>query len=129
MSQSNGKPAEPAASSRSASSNGFRKPANSLRQEPSNVSASAQPPATTKQIIDTAREAMEIAIQENQTKAAEASGVSTELTPGVTLDLSHKNIQKEFPEEVVDIIKFELERYASMSLVVRNAASHDNIVY
>lgn len=72
---------------------------------------------------------MEIAIQENQTKAAEASGVSTELTPGVTLDLSHKNIQKEFPEEVVDIIKFELERYASMSLVVRNAASHDNIVY
>jgi hypothetical protein len=57
-----------------------------------------------------AREAMKNALDENQTKAAEASGVSNELKPGVTIDLSHKQIQR-FPEEVVDIIKNELERY------------------
>lgn len=56
-----------------------------------------------------ARDAMKVALDENQNKAAEASGVSNELKPGVTIDLSHKNIQK-FPEEVVDIIKNELER-------------------
>ncbi|RAL65383.1 hypothetical protein DID88_000951 [Monilinia fructigena] len=44
-------------------------------------------------------------------KAAESSAVSNELKPGVTIDLSHKQIQK-FPEEVVDIIKIELERLA-----------------
>jgi methylthioribose-1-phosphate isomerase len=54
---------------------------------------------------------MKNAIQENQTKAAEAVGVSNELKPGVTIDLSHKQIQQ-FPEEVVDIIKNELERYS-----------------
>jgi hypothetical protein len=54
---------------------------------------------------------MKNAIQENQTKAAEAVGVSNELKPGVTIDLSHKQIQR-FPEEVVDIIKTELERYS-----------------
>ncbi|KAL3427653.1 cell morphogenesis protein [Phlyctema vagabunda] len=54
---------------------------------------------------------MKNALEENQNKAAEASGVSTDLKPGVTIDLSHKNIQK-FPEEVVDIIKNELERLA-----------------
>jgi len=53
---------------------------------------------------------MKNALEENETKAAEASGVSNELKPGVTIDLSHKQIQR-FPEEVVDIIKNELERY------------------
>jgi hypothetical protein len=61
-------------------------------------------------VVALAREAMKNALDENQTKAAEASGVSNELKPGVTIDLSHKQIQK-FPEEVVDIIKNELERY------------------
>jgi len=54
---------------------------------------------------------MKNAIQENQTKAAEVVGVSNELKPGVTIDLSHKQIQR-FPEEVIDIIKNELERYS-----------------
>jgi hypothetical protein len=62
-------------------------------------------------VVALAQEAMKNALEENQTKAAEASGVSNELKPGVTIDLSHKQIQK-FPEEVVDIIKNELERYA-----------------
>jgi hypothetical protein len=61
-------------------------------------------------VVALAREAMKNALDENQTKAAEASGVSNELKPGVTIDLSHKQIQR-FPEEVVDIIKNELERY------------------
>jgi len=62
------------------------------------------------QVVALAREAMRNALEENQTKAADASEVSSELKPGVTIDLSHKSIQR-FPEEVVDIIKHELERY------------------
>jgi len=62
------------------------------------------------QVVALAREAMRNALDENQTKAADASEVSNELKPGVTIDLSHKSIQR-FPEEVVDIIKHELERY------------------
>ncbi len=56
-----------------------------------------------------AREAMNNAIQENESQAAEASGVSNELKPGITIDLSRKKIQ-ELPDEVVDIFKHELER-------------------
>jgi hypothetical protein len=77
---------------------------------PSNSSLSAQTPITASQVIALAQEAMKNALEENETKAAEASGVSNELKPGVTIDLSHKNIQV-FPDEVVDIIKNELERY------------------
>lgn len=71
--------------------------------------SSTQMPTSTSHVLSLAREAMRNALEENRTKAAEASGVSNELKPGVTIDLSHKNIHK-FPEEVVDIIKVELER-------------------
>lgn len=104
--------------------NGIPRPAplNTARKVPSNSnptnqhaasssSLSAHIPISAGQVIALAREAMKVALEENQTKAAEASGVSNELKPGVTIDLSHKNIQR-FPEEVVDIIKNELERYA-----------------
>lgn len=70
---------------------------------------SATAPLSAGQVIALAREAMNDALQENETQAAEASGVSTELKPGVTIDLSRKNIQG-LPDEVVDIIKNELER-------------------
>ena len=76
----------------------------------SNPSLSTQVAISAAQVITLAQEAMRNALEENQTKAAEASGVSNELKPRVTIDLSHRNIQK-FPEEVVDIIKNELERY------------------
>lgn len=87
-----------------------RFPNTALRHEPSNSSLSTQTAISANQVVALAREAMKAAIEENQNKAAEASGVSTELKPGVTIDLSHKQIQR-FPEEVVDIIKNELERY------------------
>lgn len=67
------------------------------------------------QVIALAREAMRSAIRDNESQAAEASGVSTELKPGVTIDLSRRNIQ-ELPDEVVDIIKKELERCVSPSM-------------
>lgn len=69
----------------------------------------ADGPLSGSQVVALVQEAMKHALEENQTKAAEASGVSNELKPGVTIDLSHKQIQK-FPEEVVDIIKNDLER-------------------
>lgn len=62
------------------------------------------------QVIGLAREAMRNALDENEGHAAEASAVSADLKPGVTIDLSRKNIQK-LPDEVVDIIKNELERF------------------
>ena len=65
---------------------------------------------TAGQVVALAKAAMRNALYENETKAAEASGVSSDLKPGITIDLSHKQIQR-FPEEVVDIIKHELERY------------------
>lgn len=85
-----------------------------VRHEPSTSSLSAPTPIFANQVVALAREAMKLALEENQTKAAEASGVSNELKPGVTIDLSHKQIQR-FPEEVVDIIKTELERYSCSS--------------
>ena len=81
-----------------------------IKHAASSSSLSTQIPISAGQVVVLAREAMKVALEENQTKAAEASGVSTELKPGVTIDLSHKQIQR-FPEEVVDIIKNELERY------------------
>jgi len=81
-----------------------RIPPNTVRHAASSSSISAG------QFVALAKEAMRNALHENQTKAAEASGVSNELKPGVTIDLSHKQIQR-FPDEVVDIIKNELERY------------------
>jgi hypothetical protein len=91
-----------------------RAPNSTLHLVPSNTSLSSQTPITASQVIDLAKEAMKNALEENETKAAEASGVSNGLKPGVTIDLSHKNIQN-FPDEVVDIIKNELERYGSHS--------------
>lgn len=90
-------------------SNTVRRIPPSVRHTASNSSLSAQIPISAGQVVALAQEAMKNAVEENRTKAAEASGVSTELKPGVTIDLSHKQIQR-FPEEVVDIIKNELER-------------------
>ncbi|KAJ8111285.1 hypothetical protein ONZ43_g5659 [Nemania bipapillata] len=70
---------------------------------------SVSSPMSSAQVINLAREAMKTALQDNESQAAEASGVSNELKPGVTIDLSRNNIQY-LPDEVVDIIKNELER-------------------
>ncbi|KAL2755474.1 hypothetical protein ACRALDRAFT_2058911 [Sodiomyces alcalophilus JCM 7366] len=86
-------------------------PLPSLRSAPSNATLSAHQPLSSSQVIASAREAMKRALEETETQAAEASAVSTELKPGVTIDLSRKGIQT-LPEEVVDIIKNELERLA-----------------
>jgi hypothetical protein len=109
--QSTGRPMiDGSAANRQALSNTVRRvPGPTISHEASNSSPSNQIPLSAAQVVALAREAMKNALEENQTKAAEASGVSNELKPGVTIDLSHKNIQK-FPDEVVDIIKTELER-------------------
>ncbi|KAI3317526.1 RAM signaling pathway protein [Xylariaceae sp. AK1471] len=72
---------------------------------------SASAPMSSAQVINLAREAMKAALQDNESQAAEASGVSNDLKPGVTIDLSRQNIEY-LPDEVVDIIKNELERLA-----------------
>ncbi|GAP83704.2 putative RAM signaling pathway protein [Rosellinia necatrix] len=75
----------------------------------STLSASA--PMSSIQVINLARERMTAALRDNESQAAEASTVSNDLKPGVTIDLSRLNIQN-LPDEVVDIIKNELERLA-----------------
>ncbi|KAI1852232.1 hypothetical protein JX265_013085 [Neoarthrinium moseri] len=74
-----------------------------------NSTLSASGPISAGQVIAVAREAMKSALQDNESQATGPNGVSSELKPGVTIDLSRRNIQ-ELPEEVVDIIKNELER-------------------
>ncbi|CAG9938902.1 unnamed protein product [Clonostachys rosea f. rosea IK726] len=59
-------------------------------------------------VLSLAREAMRTAL-ESENQVAEASAVSASLQPGVTIDLSRKNIHK-LPEEVVDIMKNDLAR-------------------
>ncbi|KAI0972880.1 RAM signaling pathway protein [Xylaria arbuscula] len=77
----------------------------------SSATLSASAPMSSPQVINLAREKMKTALQDNESQAAEASGVSNELKPGVTIDLSNLSI-KHLPDEVVDIIKNELERLA-----------------
>ncbi|KAL2157050.1 hypothetical protein VTH06DRAFT_7519, partial [Thermothelomyces fergusii] len=85
-------------------------PVPSLRDVPSSSNLSAGQPISPSQVLALAREAMRAA-HENEAKAAEASGVSNTLRPGLTIDLSRKKIQV-LPEEIVDVIKDELERLA-----------------
>ncbi|KAL2116457.1 hypothetical protein VTJ04DRAFT_8625 [Mycothermus thermophilus] len=85
-------------------------PVPSLRDVPSTTNLSAGQPISPSQVLALAREAMRAA-HENEAKAAEASGVGNTLKPGLTIDLSRKKIQT-LPEEIVDIIKDELERLA-----------------
>ena len=86
-----------------------RSPKPAVRKGTTGQVVAASPPISPSQVVLLAQEALKHAIEENQSKAAEASGVSNELKPRVTIDLSHKNIEK-FPEEVVDIIKDDIER-------------------
>lgn len=81
-----------------------------VRKMPSNSGLTASAPIAATQVVVLAKEAMKKALEENESQAGEASAVSSKLKAGVTVDLSHKNIQK-LPEEVVDIIKDQLERY------------------
>ncbi|TVY71205.1 Leucine-rich repeat-containing protein sog2 [Lachnellula suecica] len=122
--QSTGRPLAENGVSRPPPLNTVRRfPTNTVRHATSSSSMSSQNPIPASQVIQLAQDAMKAALEENQTKAAEASGVSNELKPGVTIDLSHKQI-KAFPEEVVDIIKNELERFSECTslryLNVRN---------
>lgn len=78
-----------------------------LRELSSSSGLSVSAPLTSAQVLAIAREAMQLA-HENEAKNAEGSGVDN-LKPGLTVDLSRKKIQN-LPEEVVDIIKDELER-------------------
>lgn len=89
---------------------------------------SASGPLSPNQVVALAREAMKSALQENETQAAEASGVSTDLKPGITIDLSRKNIQA-LPDEVVDIIKNELERFVPAILGCLVTWSHADMFY
>ncbi|KAM7192857.1 RAM signaling pathway domain containing protein [Naviculisporaceae sp. PSN 640] len=82
---------------------------NGLREASAGSGLSASAPLTSNQVLAIAREAMQLA-HENEAKNAEGSGVDN-LKPGLTVDLSRKKIQN-LPEEVVDIIKDELERLA-----------------
>lgn len=112
-----GLPGNPAQGRRAAFAAGINIPPpppipKTVRKIPSNSGLTASAPIAQSQVIVLARDAMKKAVEENQSQVAEASAVSSELKPGVTVNLSHKNIQK-LPEEVVDVIKDQLERYVT----------------
>lgn len=80
-----------------------------LRTVPSNSSLAAASVMSPSQVINLAREAMRSAL-ESENQPTEINAAGTGLKTGVTIDLSRKNIQK-LPEEVVDIVKNQLERF------------------
>ncbi|KAJ6439599.1 cell morphogenesis protein Sog2 [Purpureocillium lavendulum] len=87
-------------------------PLPNLRNASSNATLSASNSMSSQQVIALAREAMRSALESEKGQAAEAGAVGAPgLRSGVTIDLSRKNINK-LPEEVVDIVKDELERLA-----------------
>ncbi|OAA55892.1 cell morphogenesis protein [Niveomyces insectorum RCEF 264] len=75
----------------------------------STLTASA--PIAASQVIALAREAMKDALRHTGQQVGDDDDVSNELKPGLTIDLSRKNIQR-LPDEVVDIIMNKLERLA-----------------
>jgi hypothetical protein len=69
----------------------------------------ASAPLSSGQVIAMAREAMRDALRDTNQQVGDAREVNSELKPGLTIDLSRKNIQK-LPDEVVDMIMNKLER-------------------
>jgi D-aminopeptidase len=84
----------------------------------SNSSLSANMALPSSQVVSLIRSAMKAALDDEQTKSADVNGV--ELRTGITIDLSYKNIHT-FPDEVVDIIKTELERYVQALRLQKHA--------
>ncbi|KAI9771324.1 MAG: RAM signaling network component [Geoglossum simile] len=87
---------------------------------PSNTNASSstiryapsQPAISAGQVVALAEEAMKAAREEMQRSVSGGdAGAGGDLKPGVTIDLGHKYIAR-IPDEMVDIIKDEIERLA-----------------
>ncbi|KAI9701586.1 MAG: RAM signaling network component [Candelina mexicana] len=79
---------------------------------PSQQSMAQMPPSiSSNQVIALAQQAVAAARQETQRSVNGAGSVNGSIRPGLTIDLGHKNIQR-IPEEVVYIIKDEIERLA-----------------
>ncbi|KAF2809598.1 uncharacterized protein BDZ99DRAFT_443981 [Mytilinidion resinicola] len=70
-------------------------------------------PMTDQDVVALAREAIENSREEHKRAVAETPGASKDLRqqPGITIDLGHKNIVS-LPDEVIDVIRTEIERLA-----------------
>lgn len=90
-------------------------PIPALRKTASSSNLSATNGMTSAQVISLAREAMRNAL-ESESQVSEVGAVGVNLKPGVTVDLSRKHIQI-LPEEVVDIVKNELERLVKITSI------------
>lgn len=75
------------------------------------TSTTLAPPTSPARVVALFTDAIQNALQENEVQAQRAEGGTTgsDLKAGVTIDLSREGI-RELPEEVVDVIKHELER-------------------
>ncbi|KAI9815022.1 MAG: RAM signaling network component [Pycnora praestabilis] len=62
-------------------------------------------------VLTLVQEAIEAAREETQHSAPGTNDLNGDLKPGLTIDLGHRNIQR-IPEEVVNIIKDDIERLA-----------------
>ncbi len=91
---------------------------------PPNGNLSVSRALTPAQVISLAHDAMRTAL-ESEGQTVEASTAGTGLKSGVTVDLSRKNIQK-LPEEVVDIVKDELERFVQVLSICNIAVTNLN---
>lgn len=62
--------------------------------------------------IELARHAVESGIQDTKRSLAGSEAVTDVVKPKLTIDLGHSHISR-IPDQVVDIIKDEVERYVS----------------
>lgn len=71
--------------------------------------AQISPSNSSDHVVKLAKDAVAAARQETQHSVDHAGNVKDSLRPGLTIDLGHQDIQR-IPEEVVNIIKDEIER-------------------
>lgn len=74
------------------------------------MSDAAAPPMRDEDVVALVSEAIDAARDELRRSVAGSDDTGAEVQqPGITIDLGHRNIQH-LPEEVIDIIKDEIER-------------------
>lgn len=88
------------------------RPGTAMGDAPGSSSKSGSKILSHEDTIELARRAVESGIQDTKRSLAGSEAVSDVVKPRLTIDLGHSHISR-IPEQVVDIIKDEVERYVS----------------
>jgi hypothetical protein len=93
-----------------------------VRYAPSQQSISSQPPIPAGAVISLVEDALAAAKADTQRTVAGLGQAPGDIRAGFTIELSRKNIQF-IPEEVVDLIKDDIERSVLIAIPTRQTGS------